>query len=183
MLRTPLTPITTIVRVFSCVGSRVCACVFSCALMSGCLYTSGRTVRDTGPRISENSVRAVELNKSTIDWVVTTFGEPSSRACTLDGAEILRYDCDVRTTEGSYFLMLAASSTNTIERTCWWFEARDGKITRAWSDKCCPICVDALTPPTAAQSATHGGVIGEHPLNEPVATTPTIRPETTPSAP
>jgi hypothetical protein len=97
--------------------------------MSGCLYTSGRTVRDTGPRISENSVRAVELNKSTIDWVVTTFGEPSSRACTLDGAEILRYDCDVRTTEGSYFLMLAASSTNTIERTCWWFEARDGKIT------------------------------------------------------
>jgi hypothetical protein len=151
--------------------------------MSGCLYTSGRTVRDTGPRISENSVRAVELNKSTIDWVVTTFGEPSSRACTLDGAEILRYDCDVRTTEGSYFLMLAASSTNTIERTCWWFEARDGKITRAWSDKCCPICVDALTPPTAAQSATHGGVIGEHPLNEPVAATPTIRPETTPSAP
>ena len=51
------------------------------------------------------------------------------------------------TQPGSYFFMLAASSANKIERTCWWFEARDGKVVRAWGEKCDPITVDSLSPP------------------------------------
>jgi hypothetical protein len=43
--------------------------------------------------------------------------------------------------------MLAASSANKIERTCWWFETRDGKVVRAWGEKCDPITVDSMSPP------------------------------------
>lgn|GEM_PF-1133215 len=117
------------------------------ATLAGCVVTSGRTVRETGPQISESSLKAIEYNKTTVDWLIAAFGQPANRACTPDGAEILRYDSDVRTTQGSYFFMLAASSENRIERTCWWFESRDGKIVRAWGEACDPCTVDSLSPP------------------------------------
>jgi hypothetical protein len=117
------------------------------ALLSGCLVTSGRTVRETGPQISESALRAIEYNKTSTEWLIAAFGEPQNRVCLPDGAEVLRYDSDVRTTEGSYFFMLAASSANKIERTCWWFETRDGKVVRAWGEKCDPITVDSMSPP------------------------------------
>ncbi len=123
-------------------------------LLGGCLVTSGRTVRETGPQISEASVKAIDFNKTSIDWLIAAFGEPQNRACTLDGAEILRYDSFVRTTEGSYFFMLAASSTNTIERTCWWFETRDGKVVRAWGEQCDPVSIDSMNPPRPAEPAS-----------------------------
>lgn len=116
-------------------------------VLPGCLVTSGRTVRETGPQISESSLRAIEYDKTTTEWLIAAFGEPANRVCLPDGAEVLRYDSDVRTTEGSYFFMLAASSANKIERTCWWFETRDGKVVRAWGEKCDPITVDSLSPP------------------------------------
>lgn len=117
------------------------------ALFAGCLVTSGRTVRETGPQISESALRAIEYNKTSTEWLIAAFGEPQNRVCLPDGAEVLRYDSDVRTTEGSYFFMLAASSANKIERTCWWFETRDGKVVRAWGEKCDPITVDSMSPP------------------------------------
>jgi hypothetical protein len=103
---------------------------------SGCIFAGGRTVRDVGPRITTDSTAFVVPGKTSVDAVVAAFGEPNNRACTRDGAEILRYDCDVRTTEGFYFLGLFASSNNRIERTCWWFEARGDTVTRIWCDKC-----------------------------------------------
>jgi hypothetical protein len=110
----------------------------STLLMSGCIYAGGRTVRDVGPKITHDSTAFIEPGKTTVDWVVAAFGEPQNRVCTLDGAEVLRYDCDVRTTEGSYVLMLFASSSNKIERSSWWFEVRDQRVVRFWCDKCSP---------------------------------------------
>ncbi len=121
--------------------------LFMTVFLTGCLYTGGRTVRTVGPRISESAVRAIAPGVTTDEWLVATFGEPNNRVCTTDGSEILRYDCDTRTTEGSYVFMLFASSSNTIERTCWWFELRDGRVERAWSDACDPVCITPVTPP------------------------------------
>lgn len=123
------------------------------ATLSGCVVASGKTVRETGPQISESTLLAIDYRKTPTEWLIAAFGEPANRVCLPDGAEILRYDCDVRTTEGSYFLMLAASSTNRIERTCWWFETRDGKVVRAWGEKCNPITVDSLSPPPPNDAA------------------------------
>jgi hypothetical protein len=126
---------------------RVLAAVLAASTMQGCLYTGGRTVRTVGPRISESAVKAIEPGRTTDEWLVATFGEPNNRVCTTDGAEILRYDCDTRTTEGSYVFMLFATTSNTIERTCWWFELRDGRVERAWSDSCDPVCITPTAPP------------------------------------
>ena len=55
---------------------------------SGCIYAGGRTVRDVGPQISEQSIAVIEPGKTPADWVTATFGEPSHRGTTADGAEI-----------------------------------------------------------------------------------------------
>lgn len=121
-------------------------------LLGGCLYAGGKTVRDVGPRITHQSTAFIEPGKTGVDAVIAAFGEPNHRVCTRDGAEILRYDCDVRTTEGFYFLMLVATSSNTIERTCWWFEIREDKVMRGWCDKCDPLTLTAATRPGSSPS-------------------------------
>jgi hypothetical protein len=129
----------------------------STLLMSGCIYAGGRTVRDVGPKITHDSTAFIEPGKTTVDWVVAAFGEPQNRVCTLDGAEVLRYDCDVRTTEGSYVLMLFASSSNKIERSSWWFEVRDQRVVRFWCDKCSPermAQINGQSRATQAREAT-----------------------------
>jgi hypothetical protein len=146
------------------------------ASLPGCLIASGKTVRESGPQISESTLRAIDYRTATTEWLLAAFGEPANRVCLPDGAEILRYDSDVRTTEGSYFLMLAASSTNRIERTCWWFETRDGRVTRAWGEKCDPITVDSVNPPPPNDAAI--GI--DAPRTDPATTEPaTTEPATT----
>ena len=117
----------------------------ACALLQGCIYAGGRTVRDVGPKITRESVAFIDLGKTTVDWVVAAFGEPNNRVCTSDGAEVLRYDSDIRTTEGSYVFLLIATSDNRIERSSWWFEVRNQKVMRVWCDKCSPADIAALT--------------------------------------
>lgn len=107
----------------------------------GCVYTSGRTIREIGPQISEEALAAVVPGRTGVDWLTATFGEPTSAVCLEDGTEVYRYDSDVRTTEGSYVFMVFSSSSNRIERTSWWFEVRDGVILRCWGERCAPISV------------------------------------------
>ncbi|MEY2716090.1 MAG: hypothetical protein RIT24_2433 [Planctomycetota bacterium] len=122
-------------------------------LLGGCIYAGGRTVREVGPRITHDSTAFIEPGRTTVDWVIAAFGEPQNRICTLDGAELLRYDCDVRTTEGSYLFMLFASSNNRIERTSWWFETRGQKVTRFWCDTCSPARMQELNEQARAAQA------------------------------
>lgn len=137
----------------------------SALAMSGCIYAGGRTVRDVGPKITHDSTAFIEPGKTTVDWVVAAFGEPQNRVCTLDGAEVLRYDCDVRTTEGSYVLMLFASSSNKIERSSWWFEVRDQRVVRFWCDKCSPDRMAQLNGQSrAAQARESTEAEPPHPL-------------------
>ncbi|MFN5495416.1 MAG: hypothetical protein ACK5C3_02415 [bacterium] len=121
----------------------------------GCVYTSGRTVREVGPQISEQALGALEPGRTGVDWLTATFGEPTSAVCLDDGTEIYRYDSDVRTTEGSYMFMVFASSSNRIERTSWWFEIRDGVILRCWGERCEPITVNSFRPPPEPRRPDH----------------------------
>lgn len=149
------------------------------ASLPGCLIASGKTVRESGPQISESTLRAIDYRTATTEWLLAAFGEPANRVCLPDGAEILRYDSDVRTTEGSYFLMLAASSTNRIERTCWWFETRDGKVMRAWGEKCDPITIDSVNPPPPNDAAI--GI--DAPRSNPSTTSPATTAANSPADP
>jgi hypothetical protein len=126
--------------------------------LTGCLYAGGRTVREIGPQIGESTVKAIEPGKTGADWLIASFGPPTSRATASDGAEIFRYDSERRTTNGAYFLAMIASSDNTIERTSWWFEVRNGIVQSYWGERCDPVCVNILNPerpadPPAAPAA------------------------------
>lgn len=128
-------------------------------ILGGCVYTEGRTVREHGPQLSKESLAAVEPGTTTTEWLAALAGEPKSRTRLADGTELLRYDSDRRTTEGAYLFMLFASSSNTIERTCWWFETKDGRIMRYWGEHCEPVTntpLDAVArepvPPSAADA-------------------------------
>jgi hypothetical protein len=149
--------------------------------MQGCIYAGGRTVREVGPQLSAEAVAFVDPGQTPVEHVIAAFGEPSSRVATRDGTEILRYDSDVRTTEGAYVLMLIASSNNTIERTCWWFEVRDERVMRVWGEKLAPS--QLVAPSTAMPLARRdrpdsggdpaGTLGGDAPLassNEPLRT-------------
>jgi hypothetical protein len=131
------------------------AAAFPCVLSTGCVYTSGRTVREVGPQISEEALGALVPGRTGVDWVTATFGEPTSAVCLDDGTEIYRYDSDVRTTEGSYLFLVFASASNRIERTSWWFEIRDGVVLRCWGERCVPITVNSLTPPPEPRRPDH----------------------------
>lgn len=137
-------------------------------LLSGCLYAGGRTVREHGPQISPEVVAMLEPGETSSEWLVATFGEPQARTRLADGREILRYDTEVRTTEGSYVLMLVASSSNTIERTCWWFELCDDRICRVWGECCGPIEVGAGTAPAQVAGASSASPV------PPADLTPTV---------
>ncbi len=139
----------TLASTFLGAATRLGAATLLCCA-TGCIYAGGRTVREMGPQLSEGAVSAVQPGVTTAEWLIATFGEPSERVCTSEGCEIMRYDCEVRTTEGSYLFMLFASSSNTITRTCWWFELLEGKVVRVWGEKCGEVCVNAATPPTTA---------------------------------
>lgn len=130
------------------VKSAFCAvlALVSLACASGCVYASGRTIRQVGPQISPEAVAAITPGRTTLEWLTATFGDPTSAVCLDDGSEIYRYDTDVRTTEGWYLFMLFTSSTNRIERTSWWFEVRDGIVMRCWGEECEPIDISPLSP-------------------------------------
>jgi hypothetical protein len=138
--------------------------------LAGCIYAGGTTVREMGPQLSQSALAPVEPGKTTVEWVVAAFGAPTSRNSTSEGAEILRYDGERRTTRGAYFLGLFASSDNTIERTSWWFEARDGIVTRCWSEQHAPVKVDIVNPePAAATAEPHEKAPGQSAPTEPAS--------------
>jgi hypothetical protein len=153
-------------------SSLILLCTAGSALhMQGCIYAGGRTVREVGPQLSAEAVAFIDPGQTPVEHVIAAFGEPSSRVATSDGTEILRYDSDVRTTEGAYVLMLIASSNNTIERTCWWFEVRDERVMRVWGEKLAPsqLVAPSATMPLVRRDQPESA--GDAPLassNEPL---------------
>ena len=133
------------------------AALWVAPLLGGCLYAGSRTVREHGPQVSAEVVGALTPEETSLEWVLAAYGEPQARTRLPDGREILRYDSEVRTTEGSYFLMLLASSANRIERTCWWFEFVDGRLTRAFGEKCGDVEIGATTPRARVAGAAEAG--------------------------
>jgi hypothetical protein len=130
---------------------------------TGCLYTSGQTRREVGPQISRETLSVIEPGRTTTEWLIGAFGQPASRVSLTDGREIFRYDCDVRTSEGSYLFMLVATSSNRLERTSWWFELRNDVVVRYFGETSGPVTTSVLdglpSPPPAIPGAWTGGEV------------------------
>ncbi|MSR40843.1 MAG: hypothetical protein EXS10_02950 [Phycisphaerales bacterium] len=123
----------------------VCALLLG-ATASGCIVTSTNTTRDVGPRITASSLQEIHAGVTSEEWLIATFGEPTKRVrVETEGVDILRYDIDQRTTEGYYVFLVIAHASNSIERRSWWFEIKDGIVTRWWqADPATEAAADAV---------------------------------------
>lgn len=103
--------------------------------LPGCLVSSTNWSEVEGTPITFNALDRVVVGETTEDWVLGTFGDPSSRTDLEDGTTILRYESrETRSGRGSVFLLLKASSRKTTtSRTI--FEIRDGVVCDWWVEK------------------------------------------------
>lgn len=101
---------------------------------SGCLLTSSNTTDESGVRVGANTLRQVEVGKTTDDWLMATLGPPTSRKVVRENMEIVGYDHElVKKSKGSVFLLFAGSSKK-IEKSTTYFELNDGVVTRYWTE-------------------------------------------------
>ena len=85
--------------------------------------------------IENQALKEIECGRTTRDWVVETFGEPSEQILNDDGSEILKYKC-VRTKDNKFVMFpppIVIKDEEDIEHTVA-FEVRDGIIKRYWKE-------------------------------------------------
>jgi len=103
--------------------------------LSGCI--SGRSdVRygPEGPAVGHETIRQIDIGQTSKEWVLGTFGKPTSETTTPEGTEILKYvytkkvdsDLDV-------FLFLDFDEKHEY-RTTYYFEIADGVVTKFWKE-------------------------------------------------
>jgi len=108
------------------------------ALLTVAVLGVGCVVCKTDERytgIENHALREVECGKTTRDWVVEAFGEPSQQIQTDDGGEILKYKC-VRTKDNKFVMFpppIVIKDEKDIEHTIA-FEVRDGIVRRYWKE-------------------------------------------------
>jgi hypothetical protein len=106
------------------------------AFSTGCLVMSGKSIDESGVRVTASTLGQVEPGRTTGAWLIATLGEPTARSSVagLPGLEILRYDFERRTSEGgTVFLIFAGGKeTSACDRT--YFEVTDGVVTRYWKE-------------------------------------------------
>jgi hypothetical protein len=80
-------------------------------------------------------LKEIECGRTTRDWLVETFGEPTELLMADDGSEILRYKCVKR--KDNQFVMfpppIVIRDDKQVEHFMA-FEVRDGIVQRYWKE-------------------------------------------------
>jgi hypothetical protein len=107
------------------------------ALTSGCLVMSGKSVDESGVKVSSDTLRQIEPGVTTEAWLLATLGEPTERTAIEDQehVQILRYDHTVSKSEGGTVFLLFAGGSETRKTTRTYFEVTDGVVTRYWNER------------------------------------------------
>jgi len=117
-------------------GAHVVVCLLVWLIVGGCI--SGRnevTYGSKGPAVGHETLRQVEVGKTTKDWLLATLGEPSSQSTNPDGTEILRY-CYTKKVDSEFELFLLLDLDDKEERhTTLYFELKDSIVTKFWKEK------------------------------------------------
>ena len=104
-------------------------------VLSGCI--SGRSDVSYGPKgpaVGHETVKQIEVGRTSKEWVLGTLGTPTSETKTPEGTEILKYvytksvDSDI-----DVFLFLEFDDKRE-ERTVYYFQIADGVVTRFWKE-------------------------------------------------
>jgi hypothetical protein len=108
------------------------------ALLAASVLVVGCVVCQTDEQytgVDNNKLKDVECGKTTRDWIVEAFGEPSEQILSDDGSEILKYKC-VRKKDNKFVMFpppIVINDEKDVKHTIA-FEVRDGIVQRYWKE-------------------------------------------------
>lgn len=85
--------------------------------------------------VENDKLKQVKCGRTTKDWVIETFGEPSEQITADDGSEILKYKC-VRKKDNKFVMFpppIVIRDDKDVKHTVA-FEVRDGIVQRYWKE-------------------------------------------------
>lgn len=103
----------------------------------GCLVTGGKSIDESGTRITSATLDRIKLGQTSEAWLIATLGEPSERT-TVEGqpnVSVLRYEHIVTKAEGGTVFLLFAGGSEQRKVTTTYFECVDGVVSRYWIER------------------------------------------------
>jgi len=96
---------------------------------------NSRTTHGPGGNIpGEYTLKQIQPGETTKEWILQTFGTPTTERRLEDGAEIMRYEY-THTTRNKFSLLFIINIDNSSEtKENLYIEVRDGIVIRYWRD-------------------------------------------------
>jgi len=122
-------------RMSTAVAAIMAVCLMTLVAMSGCISNhSDVTYGPEGPAVSAGTFHQVKIGQTSKEWLLGVFGEPTRTAKTPDGTEVMTY-IYTRKVNSNFSLSPFLDLDGTKEqRTTYYFELRDGVVSKSWSE-------------------------------------------------
>lgn len=101
-------------------------------LLSGCIIARSSTREESGKKIGEATLRQLEVDSTTQDWVLSVLGEPTRRSAIEEGAEIWVYEYQLKKESRVGVVVLLSSEDEKIENQSVFLEFKNKVLTRYW---------------------------------------------------
>lgn len=108
--------------------------VLASAVLGGCLITASTRRSYDGVVPSDETIKEIEIGKTTVEWLIAVAGKPSSREKVDDHTELLRYEKTATVDKSFFVFLLMQSRVNTSTRETVVFEVVDGVVTKCWAE-------------------------------------------------
>lgn len=110
------------------------AALASVAGLSGCLVSGNSSSTMSGSYVGSSTFSQVEPGVTSEEWVLATFGEPTSRTTLSDGSQMLKWSYrQTKSGSGSVFLLYGGSNS-TERQGATFVQIRDALVIKAWRD-------------------------------------------------
>jgi outer membrane protein assembly factor BamE (lipoprotein component of BamABCDE complex) len=110
--------------------------VASILALNGCIiYNSDTRYAEQGKPISERTLDEIERGQTSQDWIIATFGEPSSRRSRQNGTEILEYRFSQKRDKNFVVLPLLIVNYEGETLQTVFVEIGDGIVKDYWVEK------------------------------------------------
>ena len=110
--------------------------VASILALNGCIiYNNDTRYAEKGKPISDRTLDEIQCGQTTQEWVIATFGAPSSRRPSQNGTEILEYRFSQKKDESFVIVpFLIANYEGEVLHTLF-IEIGDGVVKDYWKEK------------------------------------------------
>ncbi len=103
--------------------------------LTGCSVMSNHShSRTEGTKVSSETISRIQIGETTKSWLISALGVPDSSNGIEDG-ELLKYTSSRITKRHGHLLFIIDSSSERIEKETFFFEFRDGVLSRYWKEE------------------------------------------------